>query len=300
MIKKLLNKISNPNVKSTTVKTILNQKQKHNDVVNIHRLNPNNAGDYYCAPHNYFKKLEGKALDIFDYKSYDKRVNLNFINSLTDNSLIIGGGGLLNRNSFERQMKLFEKLALRNKKVVVWGVGHNDKRKKTFGKVRSYNVNPENFEFFATRDYDLPGEYVPCVSCLHSAFDKSYEVKEEIGVIFHSKSMKNDSITNKFNNYPSLSNKSDLEDLINFIGKYEGIITDSYHAMYWSFLLNKKVVVVPNSSKFFNFHLKPIFSNFDDCINDLKKAVRKGDGVLEECREINLQFSKKVFDYLDL
>lgn len=68
--------------------------------------------------------------------------------------------------------------------------------------------------------------------------------------------------------------------------------------MYWSMLLNKKVLVIPNSSKFFDFKYKAVVSSFENFENDLSKA-QSFSGVLEECRTINRKFAAKVFDYLN-
>jgi hypothetical protein len=68
--------------------------------------------------------------------------------------------------------------------------------------------------------------------------------------------------------------------------------------MYWSLLLGKKVMVFPSSSKFFDFKYSPVISSFDRFRDDLPK-LRRYTGVLEECREVNLAFAEKVFDYLD-
>lgn len=286
--------------KKQILNRILDTPQSNKGVVNLHRIDTNNAGDYYCAPHHYFEELRNTSLDIFDYKDPDKHVTENWVKKISDNQLIIGGGGLLNRGSFEKQMKLYASLAgEKNKKTVLWGVGHNSKNPGDFGRISSYNIDASRFGLVGTRDYNVSGEWVPCVSCLHPVFDKSFTPTQETGVIFHKKTLKRKSITSKFHHLPSTSNTTDLEALIQFIGNSETIITDSYHAMYWSILLDKKVVVVPNSSKFFDFKYEPVISTFDDCLKDINKA-QSYSGVLEECREINHKFAKKVFNYLEL
>jgi len=283
-----------------TVKAILANEQRNDDVVNIHRLDTKNIGDYYCAPHHYFDTLKDKKLDIFDNKSQDKAVTKNFTDTISNKAIIVGGGGLLNRNGFKLQMKLFETLAKGgDKKTVLWGVGHNEKSPKTYGKVVQYNVDVTKFGLAGTRDLSMPGDYVPCVSCLHTIFDQPFSETEEVGVIFHKDTMKKPQITGMFEGIPSTSNTTNLEELIAFIGKCNTIITDSYHAMYWTMLLGKRVAVVPNSSKFYDFKHTPIFTNFEDCLKDAKNA-QTYTGVLEECREINHTFYEKVANYLNL
>jgi len=298
-MKNILSSLKRKRIKNKTINTILNTEQKNDSVINLHRIDRNNVGDFYCAPHLYFDVLKDKSLDIFDYKVDDKNVNNNFIKKISDNSLIIGGGGLLNRSGFSKQMKMFEKLADKNKKIVLWGLGHNRKDPSTFNKKVEYNINTSKFGLVGTRDYSMPGEYVPCVSCMHNIFNKDYTSIQETGIIFHKDTLKKNNLLKRLENYPTSSNTTNLEEMVGFIGKSETIVTDSYHAMYWSMLLNKKVIAIPNSSKFYDFKYKPVFSSFDNFEDDIKKG-QSYSGILEECREINHNFAKKVFNYLNL
>lgn len=285
--------------KKQTLNAILNASQEHNGMVNIHRIDQNNIGDFYCAPHLYFDQLKGKSLDIFDYKNSNEAVRNNFIHTVSKNALIIGGGGLLNRDSFTQQMATFEKLAKNGKKTVLWGVGHNDKRESSFRKKVDYNIDTSAFGLVGVRDYTSSETFVPCVSCLHPIFDKNYINTQEIGLIFHKKTMKDKSLLKKLSTYPYTSNTKNLNDMITFIGKSETVVTDSYHAMYWAMLLDKKVIAVPNSSKFFDFKYQPAFSTFQDFESQLNKT-QVYPGVLDECRDLNLKFAERVFDYLNL
>lgn len=109
--------------KKELVQSILQfPEQQNNGVINLHRYDPTNIGDFYCGPHHYFEPLKNKHLDIFDYKREDIAVRENFKEKIVQNSLIIGGGGLLNREGFTIQMDLFEKLGAKGKKTVLWGV----------------------------------------------------------------------------------------------------------------------------------------------------------------------------------
>ena len=177
LIKRNLSSFSRSKQKSNVVQSVLKAEQSNTDLINLHRIDPSNVGDFYCGPHQYFDRLRDKELDIFDYKSSDKLIVNNWIKKVSKNALIIGGGGLLNRGSFELQMQLFEKLGASDKKTVLWGVGHNEKDEARFNKVSSYNVNTENFGLVGVRDYSMQENWVPCVSCLHPIFDESYEEK---------------------------------------------------------------------------------------------------------------------------
>lgn len=298
-INRNLSTFSRSKRKKMVVKTVLEAEQQNDDVINIHRLDKNNAGDLFCAPHHYFDILKGKALDIYDFKHKDEVVTDNWSSKIISNSLIIGGGGLLNRGSFEMQMKLFEALKAKGKKTVLWGVGHNEKKRTSFNKVSQYNVDVDKFGLVGTRDYSMKTNWVPCVSCLHPIFDSTLDEEYDVGLIYHKKTLKNKSLIKKLDNYPSTSNTANIEEMVGFIKKSRTVVTDSYHAMYWSMLLEKKVIVIPNSSKFFDFKYQPIFATFEDFESKLKESVSYS-GILEECRDINHQFSNRVFNYLNL
>lgn len=296
---KKLSHFSRTAQKKELIQSILKSEQDNNGVVNLHRYDPTNIGDFYCGPHHYFEPLKNTQLDIFDYKRDDSAVRDNWKQQIIQNSLIIGGGGLLNREGFEIQMELFEKLGAKGKKTILWGVGHNSKNPRTYGNINKYSVDTSKFGLVGVRDYSMKEEWVPCVSCMHPIFDNSFEVKNEVGVIFHKKTLKNKSVVDKFSSFPSTSNEAVFEDVVAFIGATDTILTDSYHAMYWSLMLGKKVMVFPNSSKFYDFKYQPVISTFKNFEKDLKK-LQSYSGVLDECREINMKFAEKTFDYLNL
>ena len=275
---------------------IINSSQSNLGIANIYRKNPNNAGDFYSSPVNYFPELGNIEVDIFDFKKTEEN---DFASLISGNSLVIGGGGLLNRKSFQFQMETFEKLGALGKKTVLWGLGHNSKTPKNYRKLNSYNINPENFGMAGTRDYSLASSWVPCASCLHPVFDNQSTSRQETGIILHDKTYIKPRSRAMLEGLPLISNATDLETYVNFIKDSEHIITNSYHAMYWGMLLEKKVLVIPNSSKFFDFKYDPVFTTYENCLKDISKA-RSYSGILEECRERNIDFAGRVFNYLNL
>ena len=289
--------LSSSKRKAIIANTVLNTTQTNNGVVNIHRYDKGNVGDFYCAPHQYFDQLSNTHLDISGFRSKRKTITDNWTKEVSTKSIIIGGGGLLNIRHFELQMKLFEELCSKGKKIVIWGPGHNDIYNN---QPSSYNINTNAFGLVGTRDYSANTNWVPCVSCLHPIFDTKYDTKQDVGIIFGKKTVKNNKkLVNQLKNYPSTSNITSLEEMVSFIGKTNTIVTDSYHAMYWSLLLGKKVLAVPTTSKFYDFKYQPVITTFDNFENDLNKA-ESYTGLLEECREINMKFADKAFDYLNI
>ncbi|WP_320814027.1 polysaccharide pyruvyl transferase family protein [Flavobacterium sp.] len=285
--------------KESIINDVLTREQKSHGVLNVHRINEKNVGDYYCAPHLYFDELKDKKLDISDFRSIFKKKTDNWISQISNNDLILGGGGLLNIKHFKMQMELFEKLASNGKKIVIWGAGHNEINLDDYHKNQKYWIDVNKFGLVGTRDFSFPGEWIPCVSCLNPVFNKTHTEEYEVGLLFNAKSIKDDKLIKKLEKYPQSSNTTNLEEMINFIGKCETLVTNSYHAMYWAILMEKKVVSIPATSKFFDFKYKTPITSFEDFENEIKNAT-KYTGVLEECREINLKFADKTFDYLNL
>ncbi|NNK87633.1 MAG: hypothetical protein HKO90_05075, partial [Flavobacteriaceae bacterium] len=123
--------------------------------------------------------------------------------------------------------------------------------------------------------------------------------EQEFGILMGKKSAKRPDLAKKLAKYPLSSNTTNLEEMISFIGKSHILVTDSYHAMYWGILMEKKVIAIPTTSKFFDFKYKVVISSYDSFEDDLKKPGFY-TGVLEECRDINRKFADRVFDYLNL
>jgi hypothetical protein len=102
--------------KTLVANKTLNNIQTNNGIVNIHRYDKINVGDFYCAPHHYFENLSNTHLDISDFRSIQKKKSDNWVKEVSTKSLIIGGGGLMNIRHFDMQMKLFEELCSKGKK----------------------------------------------------------------------------------------------------------------------------------------------------------------------------------------
>jgi len=184
---------------------------------------------------------------------------------------------------------------------VFWGLGHNEIDYKNYLKSKSYWIDTSDIGIAGTRDFEneYKDHWIPCVSCMHPIFDGDYNVTQEVGLLFNHKSVKDNQLKEKYKDYPISSNTTSLEEMIKFIGASETIVTNSYHAMYWAILMQRKVIAIPTTSKFFDFKYKIPISTFNDFNKELKNT-KIYDGVLEECREINIKFSKRVFDYLEL
>jgi hypothetical protein len=176
------------------------------------------------------------------------------------------------------------------RKKVIWGAGHNihDKRE-----IYSFPSFIKNFDLVGIRDHNQLESWVPCPSCLHTAFDRDYQIDHNFIVYEHKDHPLN------INKAPRRNNRSrDIESVISFLGSGETIITNTYHGVYWGTLLNRKVIIIdPFSSKFYGFkHPHPIstLSGWKHVNNTVYYPT-----ALEECRTANLKFNSSVKDFFE-
>jgi hypothetical protein len=248
-------------------------------VIEVHRKVKNNVGDLYCNPSRYFDLGEVSSEEILNNQS-----------NLKDNTLVIGGGGLIHK----KFSKHIEALVDKNpKNSVIWGIGHN------FGPKHVAKSNENVYypkwlnkcDLVGIRDYINKELYLPCVSCMHDAFDKTYEVKHKYVYFTHAYKSNFTS-----SNYPHLkNNETDFYKVIEFLASGETVITNSYHGAYWGQLLGKNVQVVSWSVKFDHMKHQPLFLESIDSKPSLHKNLI--DGFLDECRYLNNVFYQK---YLNL
>ena len=185
-----------------------------------------NIGDKMCSPSLYF--------DFGDFKLEDYST---YIPS-KDDVCIIGGGGLFST----WHQGLIDRYLVCKKKIV-WGVGVN-----THGETE-YILDDilYKFDLVGLRDdvefHDF--NFVPCVSCMHPAFDREYKIQNDVVVYEH--------LNHKIpiNLHKRNNSGDDIEEKLEFLGSSNCIVTNTYHGMYWGILLKKLVVVYkPFSNRF--------------------------------------------------
>jgi len=207
---------------------------------------------------------------------------------IKDSLVVIGGGGLI--TSKDNFLQRTTEYLVENNKVIFWGVGSN-----TFDEPSFDILKHENVLLGGIRDISLglDTEYLPCVSCKNPIFDENYLVTDDVGIIEHPR------LPINIDGFDKISNESTLDDIIKFIGSKSTIISSTYHGVYWSQLLNKKVIYYQSSeklnSKIVNLkHRVPICnkSNYIDKITNLSHT----NNLLTESRSLNDLFYKKVLE----
>lgn len=249
--------------------------------INFHRRNRNNVGDLRCGPAEYVDFLcDFKMIEIFRCRRPMR---------LADKPVIVGGGGLLGNEFFADQLENI--VRSRPKLLVCWGAGQNAHHSSSV----QYPEVLARFDLVGLRDYGNPYEWVPCASCLHPAFDKSYTIEHDVVLYNHS-----EFAGLRGAGFPELSNdETDLDKIIAFLGSGETVLTTSYHGAYWATLLGRRVVVLdPFSSKFYAFRHAPVLVSSDSWQEGVRKAGAYPDA-LEECRNSNKKFGLKVKERLE-
>lgn len=242
--------------------------KKNLSTLALHARNNINTGDRWCCPLDYFSFPCNQIVDIRDS-----------LGQLSP-SLTIFGGGAITRNT--------KRVLRKNKKIrrsikVAWGIGHTRRGYDGF-----YDGHDSTeFHLYGNRDYKSNhGEYVPCASCMHPAFDKEYKVKQDIVFFGH----------NKLHPFPhGQSNKIlRIEDVLEYLGSADTIVTSSYHGVYWGLLLGRKVIAVPTGSKFYGFkYPTPITTEWQTAKGQAHPEA------LEESRYRNERFYKKVIELIE-
>jgi len=252
-----------------------------------------NAGDFWSTPLKYYNfngypikhvhfmdichALEGKP---------EKKHNL-----IKDSLVVIGGGGLITTdNDYLQKTSDF---LVNNNKVIFWGVGSNTFEKPSYDILKHPNVILSGIRDIV---YGLDVEYIPCVSCKHSLFDKIYEENSLIGIIEHPEHPVD------IDDIEKISNKLDIEAIINFLATKRKIISSTFHGVYWSQLLNKEVVYfqksITTNSKIINMKNRIPICNITNYFQKIE-SLCSTKGMLNESRKLNDNFYKRVIKIFD-
>lgn len=268
---KSVSKETSSSIATSTTQNIIQNKTR--EIQNLFRVDKNNVGDMYSTPCKYF-----------DFNC--KVTQLDILGKSTKQTapMIVGGGGMLIWKN-----KLSKIIRNKSHPIIFWGIGVNDHHKRR-------SVIPsfvKDIDLYGIRD-DIQGyHWVPCPSCMHSLFDIEYNIKHDI--IFYQHKNFQIGIDEQF---PLMTNKASIGEVIPFLGSGNIVITNSYHGVYWSTLLGKKVLIVsPFSSKFFYLKYPCIVSDKNNWQSNIYKAQIYGEA-LEQCRERTISYYNKVMNII--
>jgi len=263
-------------------------------LTNVHRVD-SNIGDWMSSPLRFFSfPTNTEEIDILSGMSP----------SVLDNDVLLGGGGLLVRDTFTQTVTYIAEHT--RGALIGWGIGHNSYT--ALNAALSYPDYLRRFTLLGLRDYGQGRPYVPCVSCLSPLFDRVSEIRHEAVVYWHGTRpwplridpgipvMQNTATTARSAG-DDIRMQAVFRRTIDFLSHAGIILTNSYHGMYWGILLGKKVLAVPFSTKFYAFRYKVPFLETDDWRGSLRQAHAYPEA-LEECRDLNRRFYAKVLTVL--
>jgi len=301
-------------------------------ITEFYRMDPNNPGDWYSNPCRYFfPDRETNQIDIDrvrkvswlqkdciivggggligneNFELLMDRVSRHpdelFVNSILD--IEIKTSSKENKRLIydwkERVQKITleiaQKLDMTIGPRIIWGAGHNSRDCDIDSSNVVYPEYMKKFHLVGVRDYDTGYRWVPCPSCMYSGFDRNYEIKNEFVWFEHKKRLIDGKYLDVLPAPRMLNTGQNLDQILEFLGSAETVVTNSYHGVYWATLLKRKVICVPWGNKFNMFKHSPVMATEKNWHEKIEEAICYPDA-LQECRDANLEFFYKVSELM--
>lgn len=241
----------------------------------VHYKNTPNLGDVMSAPYHYFDFPDAQAFNLGDPIP-------------PCDAVIYGGGAIepeLRAKGIHRSVDAPVKIA--------WGIGTSRGGHTTHGQIVQ-DLDLCGIREFGRENGQRNTFWTPCSSCMSPEFDKVRTPQYEYVFYAHGKF----EFPIDFGDSPAFDNRAQtLGEALDFLGSGETIVTNSYHGTYWGLLLNRRVVCIPFSSKFYGFKHPPAFCTDGKWKRTASSAISYS-GAIDECREANLSFHARVMDRL--
>lgn len=247
----------------------------------FHITDKANIGDAVCSPMDYFE------FDGFEKVRVDIRhPEIDKLGYTDEDIFIIGGGGLIMEH--QRAFDFFSCIGNMPNKKIIWGVGFNPYSNCEYVPYKGWT----NYDLVGIRNVKKGFRYLPCVSCMHPAFDKDYGKTTRYGVYAH-KHVPVGGV-----DFELLDNSCmDMDVVIKFLATKDTVITTSYHGMYWSTLLEKRVITMPNRAVRFEAFKYPA-AIWTESLESATKSARVYPEALKESRELNNKFYEEVMNLI--
>jgi hypothetical protein len=294
------------------------------DVYAVHRVDASNVGDWYASPARYMTKLaeahpdlHQRAIICLHICDIDDDVTVAAIPNGAP--VIVGGGGLLERNDhWNNQLDSLVDPA-RRLRVYVWGVGFN--MRSLHGSDFVPPKPPARAQYpdlpmpqvlarsvaYGVRDFVEGFEYLPCASSLldfeHAQLLQPkypFVVFEHKDIPIHIPSTHPVSpaqrISNQCHNCTFASEEGGAQRVLQFMSRGRVVLTNSYHGLLWATLLGRKVVIMPdkgNSAVKLAMFPYPHRRFSGDLAADLANAIAYPDA-LQEARELTHNYYRRL------
>jgi hypothetical protein len=237
-------------------------------------------GSHWGAPRRHFRFLEGAA-------ELDASVGPT-AEEVRNQVLVLGGGSLLPHGVRGLLCGAICPADLR----IAWSVGHTGAGSEG---IHAWDIKAmlDGYELISVRDADLGYEWVPCPSCMHSAFDREYPVR--FGAVAYERA-----------DHPrlglplpaaredqwDLTTEAGLQAVLRHLGSGAKVVTNSYYGVYWATLLGRPVAYVGECCPY-RFRHKPA-TGIPDQWPRLLQEARPYANALSECRRANTHFAVRV------
>lgn len=248
----------------------------------IHRYITNNTGDLACGYYQYFFP------DFEKYKCIVHDVNsVNFSLIRKTDIIIVGGGGLLNATS--EWNFCINKAAKLAGKAVIWSAGFNSAYK---GHQLSNKIDFKLFDLVSVRDFQYKDfRYAPCATCVIPELHKEYTIERNVGVVAHKDVPSH--LPKEIHEFEKVTNSASLQEMVEFIATSQVVFTNSYHAVYWSILLQRKCILFAPRSEKYDFYKYPPVKFSGNLEDDIAKAVIYPEA-MEDSMSLTLGFLKDI------
>jgi hypothetical protein len=265
------------------------------EIIYLTRSGAQNTGDATLQK-NVRQRLESIGLPMREVALKDA----GSWGSLEAHDIVVSAGGFCcNYRTRPGEFVIYERLLMQGNRLYFWGPGFNEHaaniHQPDYGAPYSMHYDAlfqhPNVILAGFRDYGNPHEYVPCASCLDPYFNGPFEHRHEVVILEHEILQLDFPGSERIPKKKQAIQQYRFEEVAQFLGEAETVITNTYHGAYWALLLNKRVVVYkPWSSKFYTLKYTPTFANETNIREAITAATCRSPGFLDEARAINENF----------
>jgi hypothetical protein len=249
----------------------------------ISHLFPDNAADLCFSPLQYFRGF----LDEWQCVRHRfDSINYNIISPL--DWVILGGGDLY--DCYGNNAAINRLILWTGGRVITWGCGSLHMRTPDSERLHTDKTALFSSREFYVSDVYSDAQYVPCVSCMQpqlSENNASY-IKRGIGIIEH-----REHPISGFENIDKINHSIAPEQILHFIRTSGTVITNSYHVLYWSVLMRRKVILYERYADKYSGFRYPVTDYSGDIASDIELAGLYPDA-LSECVETNRKYCADV------
>ena len=135
--------------------------------------------------------------------------------------------------------------------------------------------------------------YAPCSSCMAPHFDNPPAPIHETVFYYHAWKTDRQGIALRDEIPVWANNSGSLDEALSFIASGHTVVSNSYHGVYWALLMGRRVVCLPFSNKFSQYHLPPYYSTAEAWFTDRYKGLAWPE-MLSECRASTKSFKARV------